>query len=86
MTIRDKQFEQQTYNKMHNAKRRSNNLWDLTSTSVSGEIFKTKRKKTKQQQKPPTQSTKQPQNMTRERTEIVGRVTKKKKRRKCSER
>lgn len=44
MTIHDKQFEQQTSKKMPNAKRRSTSLWDLTSTCVSGEIFKQKGK------------------------------------------
>lgn len=79
MTIHDKQFEQPASNKMRcSAKRRTTNLRDLTSTCVSGEIFKQK-EKNKTITKPPNTI-----NKIRERTEIVGKVTKKK-RRKCSE-
>lgn len=44
MTTHDKSFEQQISNKMHNPKRRSTNLQDLTSTCVSEYIFKQKEK------------------------------------------
>lgn len=44
MSVHDKHFGQQTDNKMHNTKRRSTSIRDFTSTSVSGEVFKTNRK------------------------------------------